>query len=630
MVTNNIVSGGNEGLRLWNTEIEEYAPPQPGSVISNNTIIGASGAVEIVGRNIEFTGNVIHDSTDGLGIRSSDNCVIADNVIVNCSGGGIAILYSLNLNLSSNEITDGGITLYADSVEQASTHRIGEDNTVNGRPIMYYKNMSGIAISGIMAGQLIVANCTDVQISGLDLSNSYGIHGCFIDRFLVENCRINDSYVGIALQKVTNITITGNTLESNDWGIGVSDSGPVNINGNTLTNNTNAAISLLIHDNVSVTGNIVSGSSSGIALYEWSLSPADKIVGQNTVFNNIYGIDIQGSSSGIAVDQNSVYENEYGIRLFWGANNCTIFGNSISDNAYGICMYGARDNLAYNNRFVNNTLDVDQQYTVGNRWDNGYPDGGNYWSVYVGEDLKSGPGQDQPGYDGIGDTPYNFTTGQDNYPLLPVEPLKTVCTIEGSQGSNGWHISGINATLSASGGRGGLNYTEFRLDGGSWERFAGPIHISSDGVHTLEFRSVDNMSHVEASTTISVKIDTVAPDTSSGKSGNFVWLNASDATSGVGLTMFLVDNGTWTVYSGRLNLTQPGTHRVSYYSVDVAGNTEATESLTIVVEKTEEAGPASFPILLVGGLILVVVAGAMLAVLLFRRRGKKPARDSEK
>jgi len=54
-----------------------------------------------------------------------------------------------------------------------------------------------------------------------------------------------------------------------------------------------------------------------------------------------------------------------------------------------------------------------------NIWDDGYPSGGNYWSDYTGVDLKSGPSQDQPGSDGIGDTAYVIdANNQDNYPLI--------------------------------------------------------------------------------------------------------------------------------------------------------------------------------------------------------------------
>ncbi len=55
----------------------------------------------------------------------------------------------------------------------------------------------------------------------------------------------------------------------------------------------------------------------------------------------------------------------------------------------------------------------------GNKWDNNYPLGGNYWSDYSGVDNFKGPNQDIPGSDGIGDTPYIIDAdSQDNYPLM--------------------------------------------------------------------------------------------------------------------------------------------------------------------------------------------------------------------
>jgi len=76
-------------------------------------------------------------------------------------------------------------------------------------------------------------------------------------------------------------------------------------------------------------------------------------------------------------------------------------------------------------------------YNGTNIWDNGYPSGGNYWSDYSGEDKYSGLCQDQPGADGIGDTPYPIPeTARDKYPymsengwlmpqILPVHNLNT-------------------------------------------------------------------------------------------------------------------------------------------------------------------------------------------------------------
>jgi len=99
-------------------------------------------------------------------------------------------------------------------------------------------------------------------------------------------------------------------------------------------------------------------------------------------------------------------------------------------------LHNSNYNQIYHNNFINNTVQV-YDYNGTNIWDNGYPSGGNYWSDYSGEDKYSGLCQDQPGADGIGDTPYPIPeTARDKYPymsengwlmpqILPVHNLNT-------------------------------------------------------------------------------------------------------------------------------------------------------------------------------------------------------------
>ena len=76
------------------------------------------------------------------------------------------------------------------------------------------------------------------------------------------------------------------------------------------------------------------------------------------------------------------------------------------------------NNKIYHHYFINNTNQANDRCS--NQWDNGYPSGGNFWSDYTGVDNFSGPDQDIPGSDGIGDTNYSIPGGSsvDNYPLI--------------------------------------------------------------------------------------------------------------------------------------------------------------------------------------------------------------------
>jgi parallel beta-helix repeat protein len=118
------------------------------------------------------------------------------------------------------------------------------------------------------------------------------------------------------------------------------------------------------------------------------------LIGNIIANNNNYGIDIESSS------------------------NCLVVQNTIANNLrYGMFLYYSNSNKIYHNNFFNN-IQVVEAYST-DRWDNGYPSGGNYWSDYNGKDLYSDPFQNQTGSDGIGDSPYVIDAdNQDNYPFM--------------------------------------------------------------------------------------------------------------------------------------------------------------------------------------------------------------------
>ena len=175
------------------------------------------------------------------------------------------------------------------------------------------------------------------------------------------------------------------------------------------------------------------------------------IVENVTVLDTVYGIFLRDSNN------NTIYKNtmsgllemQDGIRLEGSGNNVSsntlrvengigvyIYrhsGNVVSNNVFRDCGGGIRldyceNNIIYHNNFIDNTIYQAILYPepYNNTWDNGYPSGGNYWSDYTGVDEYSGPNQDQPDSDGIGDTLYTIdVNNQDRYPLMSlwdVEP----------------------------------------------------------------------------------------------------------------------------------------------------------------------------------------------------------------
>ena len=149
----------------------------------------------------------------------------------------------------------------------------------------------------------------------------------------------------------------------------------------------------------------------------------------NAVFNNIFQNTPTPINLTASAGNNTVYGNiissQATLTLNIGANGNNVFGNSISGSQVLLNMTNSRGNNFYHNNFL-----ASIQLTVlaagNNNWDNGYPSGGNYWSNYAGVDMKSGTGQNLPGNDGKGDTPYVVDSNNtDRYPLMKPWPLAT-------------------------------------------------------------------------------------------------------------------------------------------------------------------------------------------------------------
>ncbi len=124
-----------------------------------------------------------------------------------------------------------------------------------------------------------------------------------------------------------------------------------------------------------------------------------------------------------SVDQNHFQDNDEALII----KNSAMFlvrNGIFENNNMGISLVNCTNGSVYHNNFINNAIQAqDDGSTV--LWDNGYPSGGNYWSDYGGVDVNTGPLQDQPGADGLGDTPYIIDgDSSDMYPLItPWNPL---------------------------------------------------------------------------------------------------------------------------------------------------------------------------------------------------------------
>ncbi|GAA0388160.1 hypothetical protein GCM10009541_33970 [Micromonospora gifhornensis] len=192
---------------------------------------------------------------------------------------------------------------------------------------------------------------------------------------------------------------------------------------------------------------------------------------------------------------------------------------------------------------------------------------------------------------------------------VPSDTVAPVTTAEVSGTPvEGWHTGPVTVTLSATDSEGGSGVarTEYQLgEATEWTAYTDPVQVTGDGEHELRFRSVDEAGNVEATKTVTVRIDTTAPvSTASFAPANDegwhngtipVVLTSTDAGSGVQLLEWSLDGGAWTPYTEPVEITGDGTHELLYRATDKVGNVETLKSAVVRIDGTK-------PTLLVSGI----------------------------
>ncbi len=272
------------------------------------------------------------------------------------------------------------------------------NNTITDNIINEDSYLNGIWLSN-SNNNIIKDNLFSLKFSALTLS--YSSNNIIIDNYFLDNehcIKLEDQCMNNTIAKNILMNITCCiciSLRSSDGNL---------IIDNMINYNTNWGNSIGIYNSDSniVKGNLISYCGNGISF----IDSFNNIVICNNITNcEWYGISLS--------DNPQMCNKELGNQL--KSFRC----NNILNKYYSLNHFLSSDNNTFfHNNFVNNNQNAIDECS--NKWDNGYQIGGNYWDDYSGKDFYSGPNQDIPGSDGIGDTPYHIYGGNnvDRYPLM--------------------------------------------------------------------------------------------------------------------------------------------------------------------------------------------------------------------
>ncbi|MEO0294250.1 MAG: CARDB domain-containing protein, partial [candidate division WOR-3 bacterium] len=150
----------------------------------------------------------------------------------------------------------------------------------------------------------------------------------------------------------------------------------------------------------------------------------------------------------------------------------------------------------------------------------------------------------------------------------------------------------------------GVDSTYYRIDDNLWNVYAGgEFKVRDEGIHVIEYYSVDRAGNREEVKSTELFVDntppvtTLIPGTPSYEpadssqlyisSKTALSLKTDDVGCGVDTTYYRIDDNTWNVYTGvEFNLVEEGTHIIEYYSVDKLGNREEIKSRKLTMDNT--------------------------------------------
>ena len=279
-------------------------------LFENNTFVGAPTAVS------------------GIYNYLSDSTVIRNNTIMESDEKGLYIDVSSNIIVSGNTLLNTGIYISGNMEVFHQNLIIYNNNTVNGKPVYYYKDQIGLNRNNFtyagQPGQIILINCNYSTISNFNISyTTMGIHLLFSSHNNISNNFLRNDMGGYGMElyyDCDNNTIFNNTFINCAFrGINLY----YNCNNNTII------------------GNSLIGCTDGINLLYFN---EDNEITENRIIENDQnGIYIFYSSNYNNVTHNIIKENGRGIWLF-RSDHILVYNNTCNDNLYsGISLSDAED-----------------------------------------------------------------------------------------------------------------------------------------------------------------------------------------------------------------------------------------------------------------------------------------------
>lgn len=259
---------------------------------------------------------------------------------------------------------------------------------------------------------------SDIVLTDLAIQNvSSGVHviGPALNNLIQNSTILNARSSGVYISKGTGTMVANNTMRNATRGVGYDNSENGSFENNEISECSQGFDIALGASNFTLFNNTFMANDMGVRIR----SSSNVTVLNNTIGGSMTdGLTIRMSSQVDVIGNNVSYSGGNGIYVYDSDNVTAVSNDIVSSASSGLKLALSDDVYIFGNRFIDNFIQGEDDSTS-RYWNASYPTGGNYWSDYNGIDRYSGPNQNEPGPDGIGDMAYGIGSGAaDIYPLI--------------------------------------------------------------------------------------------------------------------------------------------------------------------------------------------------------------------
>ncbi len=325
VVNDSSVTGGERGLYIYLSSFVEvnrclfssyygiYAYTTAFVTISNCSISETgTGVYSLSSTAVSIEGCAFNGDNIGVCLESSSCVSVMSSTFEGFENNAIYIYDTTDSMFEGNTMRGCSIGVEGYFLEAWNTHTISTTNTVNGKPVYYWKNQTYGAIPSD-AGEAILANCSNIQVTGLNISNATQ---------------------AIVTGYTTATEVSSNVITGMRYGVYSIYCDMLSIKTNEINEGREYDIYQLYSTNLTVSNNeftTSSGSTAFIGMYSGGK------FANNTVYGSYMGADIS-YCNGFLVSNNSFSSTTYGIYMYFSAD-VAVANNTVCVSTYGVDIY---------------------------------------------------------------------------------------------------------------------------------------------------------------------------------------------------------------------------------------------------------------------------------------------------